>query len=65
MIEADIKSKYLNISPDFIRRSTKDTTVSVDFPSIEQDRVGVGALVSKGMFNALDTIYSQIYGSVN
>jgi hypothetical protein len=65
MIEADIKSKYLNISPDFIRRSTKDTTVSVEFPPIEQDRVGVGALVSKGMFNALDTIYSQIYGSGN
>ena len=65
MIEADIKSKYLNISPDFIRRSTKDTTTSVDFPPIEQDKAGVGTLVSKGMFDALDLIYSQIYGRGN
>jgi hypothetical protein len=65
MIEADIKAKYLNISPDFIRRSTNDTTVSVDFPPVEQSVVGAGALVSKGMFDALDTIYAQIYGSGN
>ena len=63
MIEADIKAKYLNISPDFIRRSTNNTTVSVDFPPVEQSSAGAGALVSKGMFDALDTIYAQIYGS--
>jgi hypothetical protein len=65
LIVADIKSKYLNISPTFVRRSTGDSTVSVDFPTIEQNKVGIGNLVSKGMFDALDSIYSQIYGTSN
>lgn len=63
LIVADIKSKYLNISPTFIRRSTGDNTVSVDFPTIEQNKAGISKLVSKGMFAALDNIYAQIYGS--
>jgi hypothetical protein len=65
LISADIKSKYLNISPTFIRRSTGENTVSVEFPTIEQDRVGIGKLVSKNMFTALDNIYAQIYGTGN
>ena len=65
VIVADIKSKYLNISPTFIRRSTGDNTVSVDFPAIEQNKVGMSKLVSKGMFDAFDNIYSQIYGGDN
>lgn len=65
LIVADIKSKYLNISPAFVRRSTGDSTVSVEFPTIEQNKVSMTKLVSKGMFAALDGIYTQIYGSVN
>lgn len=64
LIVADIKSKYLNISPSFIRRSTGESTVSVEFPTINQDKVGISKLVSKNMFTALDNIYTQIYGSV-
>jgi hypothetical protein len=65
LIVADIKSKYLNISPSFIRRSTGEDIVSVEFPTIEQNKVGMSKLVSKGMFDALDNIYTQIYGSGN
>jgi hypothetical protein len=65
LIVADIKSKYLNISPTFIRRSSGENTVSVDFPTIEQNKSGISQLVSKNMFAALDSIYAQIYGSVN
>jgi len=63
LISADIKSKYLNISPTFIRRSTGENTVSVEFPTVEQNKVGMSKLVSKNMFAALDNIYTQIYGS--
>jgi len=63
LIVADIKSKYLNISPSFIRRSTGENTVSVEFPTIDQNKAGMSKLVSKGMFTALDNIYTQIYGS--
>lgn len=63
LIVADIKSKYLNISPSFIRKSTGEDTISVEFPTIDQNKVGMSKLVSKGMFDALDNIYAQIYGS--
>jgi len=65
LISADIKSKYLNISPTFIRRSTGEDIISVEFPTIEQDKVGMSKLVSKNMFAALDNIYTQIYGTGN
>jgi len=60
LIEADIKSKYLNISPDFIRRVTKGTTVSVDFPILEQSKAELSDKVSKNMLESLDRIYREI-----
>lgn len=63
LIVADIKSKYLNISPSFIKRSTGENTISVEFPTIEQTTVDLSRLVSDSMFTALDNIYTQIYGT--
>ena len=65
IVVADIKSKYLNVSPTFIRRSSGETTTSVNFPAVEKSKITMSQLVSTGMFNALDRIYTQVYGTDN
>ena len=52
--------KNLNVMPAFVRKATKETEIRIPVKTPTVERFQAKDLVSKGMFNALDTIYAEL-----
>jgi len=62
IIKADLSGKVLNITPEFVYRSSKDSKIAIDLAvSITHTKEEIEKQVSSKFFTALDTIYSEIF----
>jgi hypothetical protein len=64
IIQSDLKSKLLNIHPDFVRRSSVITNpINIILQKSELPKIDLEKIISSKLFKSLDSIYSDIFGS--
>jgi hypothetical protein len=66
LVQADNSGKSLNIMPEFIYRTTNDQVINIHLPSPEvtaEFSEKIKREIPDQLFNALDNIYTDIFGS--
>ena len=62
IIQADLSGKHLNITPEFVYKSSKHNTIVIDLQvKVDQSREEIEKQVSDRFFNALDVIHSELF----
>lgn len=62
IIKADLSGKVLNITPEFVYKSSKDREIQIDLAvPVTHSKEEIEKQVSNKFFTALDTIYSELF----
>lgn len=62
IISADTSGKHLNITPEFVNKSSKETKIPIDLEvNLKYSQEEIQDKVSNKVFSALNTIYSELF----